>query len=357
MIDTVRFKIPYTQKLLNDIINTGVKVNLRYNSNSKEIDFVYYRGYKPLGSFNRNINLFLYEDRQEIYLELSLPKFIYGHNVFMLYPEEIETSLYLLQDNLNFVYNTIFPDPHSWTITRFDICYNWKFPNAELCDRILKYLETCEFPRKKTQRYTYGVAFLGGEYHNVKFYLKYPEFYNHDYKHLLKQDQEYAERIYNWSENILRFEVSIKRKYIKEKLKYNDYRLLIDNAFITDLLNQFFREFIKKGENTFTATEDAILSLFKAHKPALAGRLNTYWQLHQKYSEKVIEKILDVSRMTLYRYKKYINDINLGVQNDNIEFNINLAIPSDITTNLPLSLAREPQGSGEWENEKIVRSI
>lgn len=341
MIDTVKFKIPYSEDLVKDIYKVGVNVNLSFDStNKKNPRYQYFRGYKRLGSYDRNVNLFINTHQETIFLELSLPKFVFGHNVFMLYPQEVEMVIYRLWAELNRTYNTKFPTPETWELYRLDLCYSWKLSSQSDAQAVLNRIKTFKFPYKRKETYRTGVFHKGGRLHSVKFYLKQPEFMKHDFK-ALKENSKTIEKAYSfadWSGGVLRFEVTLKRRFIvREFTRYErKYHIATQCDTIFSILGKFLSSAMSLGSVEFMSLEDARTRLDSFYTKRTANHLMQYWLLLQTYDNSELENILGLDRSSIYRRNKKLDDANMGLLQSGGNKDIKLSIPSEYSTNPPL---------------------
>jgi II/X family phage/plasmid replication protein len=363
MIDTIKLSIPYNDELIEKIRNVGVNVTTSYNSATKEVKFKVGRGDKPLGSFDRNVNLFIREERRELSIELSLPKFIFGHNVFMLYPSEVEFVIYQLWNNLNYVYETEFPKPDTWELLRLDICYNWRFQSQEQAKVLLLHLKNTNFPKKKRGKQVYetGVFHKSGRETAIKFYLKQPEFFAHDYQILKKNPKtiDLAYQFHVWSAGVLRFEVSLKKPYLKRKFPLNSktYHFATQNDIISALLGNFLSDYIKMVNKKFFTMETALKKLEQLYTPTESRNLLRFWIDVHTQDIATIENILykGVNKTTLWRKYNSIRIADLGVYSPDDTFaDYDLDIPSKFSTNneliSPVAKSAEALGDDDLPN-------
>ncbi|PIZ00423.1 hypothetical protein COY62_02655, partial [bacterium (Candidatus Howlettbacteria) CG_4_10_14_0_8_um_filter_40_9] len=96
MIDTVRFKIP-----LNDHFYPLIRAKSR-ESMRKDNDLLFEDRWKldasiPVKPFNARVSVLVY-DPTCVYIECSLPKIFYGHNVKLLYPSQLLPTVELIDE-------------------------------------------------------------------------------------------------------------------------------------------------------------------------------------------------------------------------------------------------------------------
>jgi hypothetical protein len=152
----------------------------------------------------------------KLWLEFSVPKFWYGHNIIMLYnwPKTLNHFRERLVTQFE-LRRSRFPKIEDWEVYRADACYAYKLPSQQLAQMVLDGLKRQRFPKKKPTIYPDAIFFGGGTF-AFKVYLKRPEFFKHDRKALLKQEValEWVEHLENLSDGVLRVEASMRRQYL-----------------------------------------------------------------------------------------------------------------------------------------------
>lgn len=153
-------------------------------------------------------------------LELSLPKFSYGHNIHLLYDfmAAITKLKQLLEKRFNLQTKAKLADINQWQVWRVDCCYAWRMPNQRIAQQVLDSLKHLHYPRKKPTTYPTSIVF-GGATYSVKFYLKLPEFKAHDMKALIKAkaNLEWINHLEQKADGVLRYEATLRRKYLKRQ--------------------------------------------------------------------------------------------------------------------------------------------
>jgi hypothetical protein len=226
MIDTLKLGIPLTQgqhsklqKLLEKDENWQW---VRFQPSSGELKLVRCRGLAHLDqhSFHRDIRFDVSStyipEETFLTLELSVPKFWYGHNIHLLY--NFTQALAQVKKLLEKQLHCRFVDVMTWKVSRVDCCYAWRCPSQKIAQQVLDSLKRLDFPRKKPIIYPETILFAGATY-SVKFYLKQPEFIKHDRKALLedKASLEWINYLEDLSEGVLRMEATLRRQYLKRQ--------------------------------------------------------------------------------------------------------------------------------------------
>jgi hypothetical protein len=152
----------------------------------------------------------------KLWVEFSVPKFWYGHNIVMLYdwPKALRHFRELLINQFE-LRRSRFPQIEAWEVHRADACYAYGLPSQQSAQLYLDSLKRLRFPRKQPAIHPHSIFFGGGTF-AFKVYLKKPEFIAHDRKELVKQKASYdwIEHLERLSEGVLRVEASMRRKYL-----------------------------------------------------------------------------------------------------------------------------------------------
>ena len=134
MIDTIKVRIPLTKidydKLRKKFNQDDSWQWVKHQPSTGEMQLTKLKGLIDidLNSYHRNIywdiSPTFIENDTYLSIELSLPKFWYGHNIWLKYSflEVLEELQKILENNLSI--ELISCD--SWEVYRVDICYAWK---------------------------------------------------------------------------------------------------------------------------------------------------------------------------------------------------------------------------------------
>jgi hypothetical protein len=172
-------------------------------------------------SFHREIRWAVPHEWKEdtcLVIEFSVPKFWYGHNVFLLYDwfNALQEFRQQLNQQLVLEGELELPAIAEWRLGRVDVCYAWKFPTQELAKGFLNSLKTIKFPWKTPTIYPDSILFRGASY-SLKFYLKLPEFKSHDQKELIRRKAalEWVNYLEKQATGVLRVEATLRWLYLK----------------------------------------------------------------------------------------------------------------------------------------------
>lgn len=329
MIDTVRFKTQISPRD-SEIIRSECYRMQKAKKEGGDILYQVYNGDFEIGSYSRKINFFFPKNNQEMTFELSLPKYAFGNNVQMLYRSELPFVIDNLYIELieKFAY---FPLVESWEIQRVDYCYNWKFETNEKMTEILNLLRLLDYPRKQKYLYDTSLMFKGKTY-SVKFYQKNPEFIKHDYPALIKKAEsgvftdgkqiEFAENIKKESENMLRYEVSVRKQalqklYDKQTIRVDD---IMNGKAPKEILKTYLDKLLKYVNTNALNEQSALDKLKLKYKYSKAYKLFSFYS--DLYAEDSLKKEIlkqSYSRAQFYRNKRDLRLAGLGIPIQNAD--------------------------------------
>lgn len=338
MIDTVRFRIQLSPRQAEHVRRKSFEIKKTDNLNARTI-FHFVQNEAPIGSYSRNVNVFI-NDSDECFMELSLPKFAFGHNVYMLYPEEVPEVLEKLYRKLREFFGD-FPIISEWEIMRIDLCYSWKLRTHEASVRVMELLQKLEAARKN--KYTYGSSVMyKGKQLSMKFYLKDDEFYTHDFRELKKLGhQDLAVELYNASQGVLRFEVTLRKTALvrnfclgKETRIWAYFKEIFTTPIVSAILNLYLTKIMQGQGEAITldvVCERLVEKYGKKQGFHLYGFYKTYFG--EENGRTKIKRYLH--RQTIWRNLKALKDAHVGIAIDNLPEDFELLIPSKNAVNFP----------------------
>lgn len=332
MIDTVKFKIP-----IDDLAYESIKklshVHVGYIPEIKVVKYYVTTTRIELGShtYMRQITVpkeFVSGSNNFMYLELSIPKYVFDHNVRMINASDFQNIVSKLHQELADDYNiiTVLDD---WEIMRLDLCYAWKMKNKDELNNALSILQSLRYSRKKRYNYDTSVMFKGSAY-TVKFYSKYEEFLKHDYNRIWKVNEELADEILLLAENVLRFEATIRRTHFitvfrKPRIGVKD----ITEEVVLNTINYYFNKLVK------------LVDLEVSNKISVYDRLIVEFgevkgrDIYEKYrlcisKDPTDQKAFDsYSYPNRYKFFQHLKKANVGLLTEDNAYEFNLTIPSD----------------------------
>lgn len=283
MIDTIRFGIPLNLEQYHHLYNLVHDSDrwqwIKYNPTTEEKQFVRVRGL--IDSDQKSFRRDFFWDIPDSFkpgetfftMELSLPKFWYRHNIWLLH--NFGNAMDKLQELLEKQLEIKFEYWIEWKIFRLDVCYAWKCPNQEIAKALINSLKKLKYPRKNPHIYEDSIMFSAPTY-SLKFYLKYSEFMKHDYKILKKQaiGLENLQKLQKEALGVLRCEATMRSQYLKYKGIFC-FGNLYDGAtdyFDDDELKQNYPD-INENDNLRKFIAACIV---KYHKPECTVLIDEY---------------------------------------------------------------------------------
>ena len=337
MIDTIKFRIPIDSKLYNQIKAKSIEFTKRDNEIDHEFVKILTKQFH-VGSFDRHINLRLFDD-EYLFMEFSLPKIYYGHNVFLISAEQVFPICNQVRQTLVKLFGN-FPDCIFWEICRVDFCYAWKLPSEYVAEQVLNIFRGIVIPKKQTHFYDTTVMWFGRT-QSIKFYLKYPEFYEHDFKELKKQGfNDLAYNFLSISEGVLRFEVTLRNIALVREFYgqcQDRFISLSSDIFNTPRCQLVLQKYLKKVlklENVKVMDNKTVYKLLDdMYGQTKARNLFLFYKLmfSTDRNEKTI--LSSYSRWQVYRNVKKLRDAGVGITSEQIKIGFDFSIPSDFVVN------------------------
>lgn len=339
MIDTIRFQIEIDQDLYHRIRRLSVELSKRDNELEHEFVRILTKRFK-VGSFDRHINIKLYDD-SFVYLEFSVPKIFYGHNVYLISAEMTEHVCDMVRQTLIRMFGR-FPEVYEWKIKRLDLCYAWRLPSEYVAEQMIGIFRGITINRKKHHFYDSSVMWYGST-QSIKFYQKYPEFYQHDFKELKKQNMtELAYQFLHIAEGVLRFEITLRGRALVREFcddKQGNF-LYVSPVYLRDdiiekILNKYLKKVFKITKLKTMDNRTVYRKLEARYGTTKARNLYTFYKL--LYSPDTNEKdiLRSYSRYQAYRYISKLRECGIGISSDQAQIGFDFSIPSDYAVNEP----------------------
>jgi len=278
-----------------------------------KMEFEFFSSNIELGSYHRTVAIKSTNVPQGFFIEFSVPKYAKGNNVEMIYPHELPNIIAQLYDELCTHMNYKLLHYSEWPIYRLDVCYNWLFKNENEAVYAMDFLRRIDYPRKKKYTYDTSVMYKGSAY-TVKFYAKGAEFKAHDFD---KIELNRGMTLQMWADRIVRFEVNLKRVYLQEFFGLDKVYLkdLTDDQTIQDILKYFLEEKVFFYLNANSMTDENIKQiLFENFTKTKATRLYQFYKDYY-FNEEMKNMFVrgGLNRSTIYRYKKDLKQVGIGI--------------------------------------------
>lgn len=326
MIDTIGFSFPISESDARKVRAKGNEIQKK-NFLERRIEFTYINSEVFVGSFSRKVVIRI--KNCTLNAEFSVPKLVFGHNISLIDKAKTIEGIETLREAITREFEISPPPYKEWEIYRVDLCYAWKYKEKSQASRVLSILKNLRYLNFKIHTYPTSIMWVGQDY-SIKFYEKNAEFINHDFKELHKNPKSF-DRAYNlleFSQEVLRFEVSMKKKHLNGL--FGD-RLRIDELLKYDLegiLSRYLYKVIR--------VENNMMGILKVQKvletkfpPDKAVRLFTFYTNY--YSDKPEERafiIKNFDRRTIWLYLKNLREAGVGLPSDNSDVQLDLNIPS-----------------------------
>jgi len=355
MLDTLRFKIPVTKEIFKLIKLKSVQYKKK-DISTGFVSYVFYRVERSLGSFDRNINFFIKDERAKyVLVELSLPKYLFGTNVVLLSFDEIQKALALLYSDFVQFFGDFTP-LNRWEVVRADFCYAWKLDTLDDTIKVLEVLRRYKNGRQKKTDYQTSIHSVG-QWYSLKFYIKGYEFKLHDYNHLCDSGfYELSNFLRDYSKTVLRFEVTLRRNallYYKEKKHI--YIRDLTKRFMYSILRKYFKRFTKGMNNQFLNVTQIMLKLHEAYGKVKASHLLSFFLL-QHASDNLTFSNYCASRSprTLRRMYYDLSKAGVGFPLSSLSKDYSLSIPSSREV---ISGAFLPARAGKKDLPQVVTPV
>ena len=261
MIDTVTLITPWITEKTAEIIESISEIKIGIDNETKE-QLYYFTTKRLKGSFDYRIRLSVKREKwvsirtpgqdkataqlvkckPYVEIECSLHKFHLGHNIYggsddlifqvknLIQYIEYELKCKILKDQKDF-----------WDIQikRIDYAKVYKVPSTEY---FFKGFSNVYYPRRQPKKQQYGDTglYFASRYTTLKLYDKHAEYKKNDYKRIkYYHGEQEADRLLDFSKNILRVELEIKAQKLKHLY---DHLPTIKEINIDDLDKQFQTE-------------------------------------------------------------------------------------------------------------------
>jgi hypothetical protein len=186
-------------------------------------------------------------------------------------------------------------------------------------------------PRKKRSVFESSVMWVGSTY-SLKFYEKQPEFEKHDMQKILKVDTHVASTLLANCKNVVRFEITLRRKGITSLIGIPELNLF--DFVKTDMPIDKILEWLSWAEKAIgksymgeSLVKTALVRKWGIKK---GGKLFLFYSKYSTASgRREYTKIL--SRQSIYNYLKDIDEALLSLQQN----------PSEIINNLRTKKAKK----------------
>ncbi len=222
MIDTVCFLTPTIPNFYIEKIKRKLKLYNCIDCESGELIYTFSTGVVQ-GSSDSSINIKINQDNS-IKLTCSIHKIILGYNI-AYGSDNLKLLANCLKKILYKALEVKLPDVLTWELLQCDYTLTYNLGNQENVESYINSLKNAEYARREAKHYNNQGLQVTGATTIVKFYNKQKEFIEHDYKKIKKAlGQEQAEKLIDLSNGLLRVEVSIRSRKLKNIFTKTKFR-------------------------------------------------------------------------------------------------------------------------------------
>lgn len=249
-----------------------------------------------------------------IKVECSPHKLILGHNIFG-FTDNISLIVRYLVNFLEKQMDVKLPRFCLWEIRRIDCANSFIVDDAlEYIRQIGVYISRPYTGEKKPNKYGNTGINITSSYDCWKVYHKGIEFKNNDYKRLLKCDKILADRLLEFSKNIVRIELEIRWRRLKEKFGGRYPRC---NEINVEWLRSEWKmktESILKMNldgNKKYASEREVFNVISNSKYSKKMKKSLYnsWLILARHGDLELKKFLGKSQY--YEHRKILRSLNI----------------------------------------------
>lgn len=193
----------------------------------------------------------LQEGSPYLRFEFSVPKIIYGHNLFSCDWADALIACEQVRAKFIELCGVEIPDIKDWYCYRVDTCANFLLENIEQVKSYIRYLQRFDYPRRLSCSYKDTGIYFASTHNTLKVYCKGLEFKRHDVCRFVNEIEK--QKLQNFANIILRVEIENKlslramRQRIEEKNNqffrnvYKGYLTLFDTILLFDGVKEMQR--------------------------------------------------------------------------------------------------------------------
>ncbi len=338
MIDSIGLFIPITKDMFN-FLNKKSILTQRIDQSTGEVEFEY-SNFQISHSWNYrviwrlSVEHWVYDpvlkltvfEKGSPYLrfEFSIPKILYGHNLYSCDWSDVFVACQKVRDNFNLLYEIKIPDIENWCCYRVDNCANFILSGIEEVKAYIRYLQRFDYPRRIKNNYSDTGIYFASRYYTLKVYCKGLEFKKHDaYRFVSEIERQKLQRFAN---TIIRIEVENKQslRAMREKLEkigqqffentYKGYLSLYDTILLFDggsEMRRIMNKFLSGNETKIMKT----LDVFRVLKNGLGNRsANFYYAIYMLLvTQGQNETKRQIKKATYYRALSLFRELGISI--------------------------------------------
>ena len=345
MLDTIRVVSPEISEETAQAVEKQLQTALRYDHPTGEVLYEFTSGHLE-GSWDSRICVRI--EREEwkrrkpmevpgshilreferlkmpcepkLVFEGSVHKALMGHNVIGG-PERFRPVARWFIAEVGERLGVCLPEADTWEVRRIDWSEVFRLP-ADAIEEYLIALRHAKYPRRKPINYR-GTAFFPGTTTALRFYHKGPEFRKHDFKRVQGHSADTADELHQLASELLRVEVEIKAKKLREDLGpkvpvsdiVGDYiigpKVLVSDITDDYIMDTYWSEVVKvtrevEGGSKTRDQVEVDRPLQKAFGGVLAGNLFSFWIRMCALGEQEVRASMKIA--TFYKYRKALTE-------------------------------------------------
>lgn len=238
--------------------------------------------------------------KREIEVEVSVPKFLNGHNTGMISDQDITRFLMKLDQVLqNKFYAFPMQSSFYWMVTRMDVCWNFHVGGA--VKEYIRAYQQIHIPKYTTRMYGDGetIEWLNKS-NRLHFYNKEKEVNSH----------RGGEELEQAAQGILRFEANVRSKALTKFSKHRWCGELLNEKTARKLLLLNLRKIGVDRALKFNSKMDTVNKLIDEYGWTKTESLIGFMELLQLYGQAEVRR--QMSPSTFNRKMKAFSDIDLA---------------------------------------------
>jgi len=252
-------------------------------------------------------------------IEGSAHKALMGHNIYGG-PLAPAITLAWFVDNVGERLGLRLPVSEDWRVERVDWAEVFELPSFEACEEYITGLNMAQFPRRQVVRYGGQSLMAPGRTTAFKAYHKGPEFLAHDRKRLREcgVEPEQIAALQERANCILRLETEIKSRKLADDFGHKPLVVELTRDYLEGVHDREAARLLKEARNdveTVRTNQEVSRRLHETYDARLANILFGTWMQLAALGEGELRKQVErgqVSRVTLYRHKKYLVDAGVS---------------------------------------------
>lgn len=236
---------------------------------------------------------------QKLFAEFSIPKLLYGSNVYMFFDIDTHLLKRSFKQAIKEALGLSLPDISTWDVNRIDFCYNFLLGSSTDVRNYINYIKLRKPEYFSAKEYD-SSAFYWNKSHSVKFYNKALEM------------QARGEKIEYWMKKILRFEVTLRRRKIRELFFINGNNKTLADLLKSPVGKEILNKYLEKlclNQKPMGKTDmiDRINS--SGERPSTISKLLDYVNIVNNGGESAARELLGRNYLTR---KKKLAELGLG---------------------------------------------